>query len=143
MMAQVLYNYDKNCNDSEKPDVRRGDFTFTDVHQGAWYSKAITWAYKKGVAAGVGGNRFAPKDPVTREQVVTMIWNYEGKPEPPKDAELNFSDKDEISDYAVKPMKWAVNAGVLAGTDNGELLPQGLANRAQLATIMCNWADMN
>jgi len=46
---------------------------FNDVTADRWYSDAVTWAYQRGVVKGVGGGRFAPNDPVTREQLATMM----------------------------------------------------------------------
>ena len=35
---------------------------------------AVAWASGKGIANGVGGNRFAPDQGCTRAQIVTFIY---------------------------------------------------------------------
>ena len=41
-----------------------------------------------------------------------------------------------MADYAREAMAWAVSAGILQGTDRGELNPEGPASRAQFAAIL-------
>ena len=57
---------------------------------GHWASKEIAWAYQKGIVTGVGNNRFAPDQQITREQMVTMLFRYSGAKEPT--GSLNFTD---------------------------------------------------
>ncbi len=38
---------------------------------------AVNWAYANGIVNGVGGNRFAPNDTLTRAQAVVMLYRFE------------------------------------------------------------------
>lgn len=49
---------------------------FTDVNRDAWYTGSIYWAYTKGLAEGMGDQKFAPDDSMTREQMVTFLYRY-------------------------------------------------------------------
>ena len=53
---------------------------FSDVRAGAFYAKAVDWLLYRGITTGVGGNRFAPNDPVTRGQMATFLWRLAGSP---------------------------------------------------------------
>lgn len=47
-----------------------------------------------------------------------------------------FSDTSAISPWAEDAMRHAVGAGILQGNDKGTVEPQGIANRAALATML-------
>lgn len=53
---------------------------FSDVSSGAFYSEAVDWLLYRGITTGVGGNRFAPEDQVTRAQMATFLWRLAGSP---------------------------------------------------------------
>lgn len=63
--AQIIYNKEG------RPSAGSGKFT--DVKPGQWYVDAINWAAETGVVDGIGGSRYAPNDPITREQLATML----------------------------------------------------------------------
>ena len=52
-----------------------------------------------------------------------------------------FSDKADISEYALAPMAALVNAGVISGSD-GKLNPKGTATRAEVAVICAQLYDL-
>ena len=47
--------------------------TFTDVPADSYYAKAIAWAVKNGITAGVGGGKFDPSSTCTRAQIATFL----------------------------------------------------------------------
>lgn len=51
--------------------------TYTDVKPG---NRPVEWATEAGIVQGYPDGTFRPKDPCTREQVVTMLWRMAGKP---------------------------------------------------------------
>lgn len=96
----------------------------------SWYERGRIWAMNRGITDGT-----APQGDITREQLVTMLWRFKGSAQLPGDALAQFSDRSDISPYAVTAANWAVNAGLLKG-DNGRLNPQGTATRAEAAAIL-------
>ncbi|MFR6042494.1 MAG: S-layer homology domain-containing protein, partial [Dysosmobacter welbionis] len=50
-----------------------------------------------------------------------------------------FSDKDAVSAWAQEAMAWAVGEGLLSGSPEGQLNPQGNTTRAELAQILMNY----
>ncbi len=112
---------------------------FTDMPEDAEAVYAINWAYECGIINGMGNNRFNPSGTITREQLITMIYRYHGYlgPEYGELANLNrFPDKDKISNYALEPIGWAVDNGLLIGMPDGRINPQGVVTRAEAATII-------
>lgn len=98
-----------------------------------WYEKAVEWAREKGVSDGAN-----PNATVTREQLAVMLYRYMGSPEieTVMPEEMSFADTDQISDWAVRAMIWAVEKGILKGRDGIYLAPQATASRAEVAVMM-------
>ena len=115
---------------------------YTDVAQGQWCSEAIRWATSEGVVTGYGNGLFGTNDPITREQLATMLWRYaqtEGYDVSiGEDTNiLSYTDVANLSEYAIPAMQWAVGAGIINGTGDGSTLtPQGQATRAQAAVML-------
>lgn len=80
-MPRPLLRFQKVPSIAQKNGLKRIG-VFVDVRPGDYFSDAVAWAVKHGITAGVGGNKFAPNDPCTRGQIVTMLWALAGKPEP-------------------------------------------------------------
>ena len=117
------------------------DTGFSDVAADAWYADAVLWASQRGVISGYGNNLFGTNDPVTREQIATILWRYAGSPS--ADAGQDFADESEIASYAAAAVDWARANGVVSGVDGNRFLPGSNATRAQVATILRNYLTMS
>lgn len=121
--------------------------SFVDVPHGKWYSKPIQWAFKNGYASGVGGGKFGPNNPVTREQLSQFLYNYTQKKgwETSASADISgYPDAGKVANYAKNAVAWAVGYGMISGvkTDGSVfILPQGTAARAQVAVIVKNFVE--
>ena len=118
---------------------------FNDVPADAWYARAVTWAYNNGIVTGTASKLFSPNDPVTREQMATILMRYSQKMgmEVPLTTEGDltaFADADQVSGFAKDAMEWAVSAQLIGGA-NGKLNPRGAATRAECATILMRWLE--
>lgn len=138
MLAVVLYNVEGQPESTEAN-------TFTDVKGDMWYTDAILWANENGIVAGYDNGAYGVGDLITREQFATILYRYaqfkgydttQGGM-----AVREFSDYESISDYARPAMAWAVNAGIMGGMDDGTLMPQGKATRAEAATMLMNFCE--
>lgn len=121
--------------------------SFYDVKATDWYAAAINWAVINGVTSGTGGNKFSPNAALTREQMVTLLYNFaktKGLDSllqfPEYDLNTDFTDINSVSSWAKGPMTWAVAKKILSGSDR-KLDPQGVATRAQTATILVKCKD--
>ena len=138
MLAVVLYNV-------EGQPESAGVNPFTDVKADIWYTDAILWANENGIVAGYDNSAYGVGDLITREQFATILYRYaqfkgydttQGGM-----AVREFSDYENISDYARPAMAWAVNVGIMGGMDDGTLMPQGKATRAEAATMLMNFCE--
>ena len=118
-----------------------GQSTFTDLTQ-TYYKDAITWAHQQGVIKGRTETTFDPDAPVTREELVTMLYRLVG--EPTTSFSLSgFSDAQTVSNYARNAMAWAVENGIIKGQTTTTLNPQGKATREQIATILMRFSQLS
>lgn len=105
-----------------------------------WYEAGQQWAMQNGVSDG--SNMDAS---LTREQLVTMFYRYaQSKGYDTTQGGMairEYADFEQISDYAVEAMTWAVNTGIINGTSSTTLSPQGPATRAQVATILMRFIE--
>ncbi len=115
-----------------------GNNPFSDVGD-TWYTDAVIWCYENGIVAGTSATTFSPNSPVTREQMVTILYKFmdsEWTDVSPR-ADLSvYSDNGLITPYAREAFSWAVAAGVVKGASATELAPQGIATRAQCAVVL-------
>ena len=107
-----------------------------DAYGADWAEKAEQWVKENGVSDGSN-----PKANITREDLVTMLYNFAGKPATTGSLE-GFTDADSISASAVEAMKWAVEMGIINGMGDGTLAPGGEATRAQLAKILTYFINL-
>ena len=117
---------------------------FPDVPDGQFYSKAVIWAAEAEVVTGyTDSGYFGTNDPITREQMVTMMYRYADHMgyefEEPADIS-KFTDADKVTEFAEAAMKWAVGNGIIEGKENEDgswrLDPQGNTSRAECAIII-------
>ena len=121
-----------------------GKPSFPDVAEGDWYSDAVVWAAEKGIVTGYSNNgNFGPADPVTREQLATMLYRYNGAVGiAARSTVLDYPDAMQISAFARDAMTWAVQEGIITGQNNGTILaPQNIACRAEVATMIARYLE--
>lgn len=125
--------------------VISGAASFSDVADTAWYADEIKWAADLGIIAGYPDGRFGPNDPVTRQQLVTILYRYAeamGYDVSASGKVLDFSDASALQEYAVPAMQWACGEGILGGYTDGTLKPQQEASRAQIVQILMSAMDV-
>jgi hypothetical protein len=112
---------------------------FTDVDTSQWYSPYVSWAYSNGIVTGYSDTIFGTNDPVTREQMATMISRYVAflKVYLPKSetATEYFTDVASISRYASDGVELMRTTGIITGYEDGSFRPQDSTTRAEAATI--------
>ena len=139
MLVTILYRL------AGSPAVDGGS-AFTDVSGGDWFASGVAWASANGIVTGYGDGRFGPNDPITREQMAAILYRYAGfaGQSTTGQADLSgYTDAGRVSPYAAEPMGWAVDQGLITGVSAGTLAPGGSATRAQVATILMRFCQMD
>jgi hypothetical protein len=117
-----------------EPDAEP-ELTFADSDEIAeWARGYVSAAVKAGIITGVGDNRFAPTDPVTRAQAATMIMRSLGEVETA--LELTFADAETIPEWAKAAILGAVEKGIVNGFEDNTFKPDLSATRVQAAKML-------
>ncbi len=138
MLVTVLYR-------AENEPATNRSIPFSDIDMGAYYANAVSWAKQNGIVNGVTENEFAPDESITREQIAAIMMRYavyKGMDALTLEENLHFADANEISEYAVSSMNWAVGAELINGKSEGILAPKDNATRAEVAAILHRYLNV-
>lgn len=97
-------------------------------------AEARAWSISSGISDGTN-----PGGSLTRQQLVTMLYRYaqlKGYATTGGASLSGYADAGRVSSYAQAAMSWAVGNGIVGGTTDGRLNPQGTATRAHFATFL-------
>lgn len=116
---------------------------FKDVNSSDWYGSYVGWAYKNGIINGVGSGKFAPNQPITREQLTTILKNYwiwkqgqAGNIAVINQNTLTFSDKAHVSKWAAASVAFCIEKGWITGYSDGSFSPDKSATRAEVSKVL-------
>jgi len=114
---------------------------FDDVNIGSWHSPYIAWAYDNNIVLGVGNNRFAPGNHVTREQLATMLFRFADFMDYDVTVRQStqwdsFTDRDQIRAFANNALIWANYHGLITGRTPTTIAPRGNTTRGEAAAVL-------
>jgi len=118
---------------------------YTDVAADMYYAPAINAAKAAGILDFVAGEQFSPDQPITREELVTVLRGCMGKSgiDITYKTDASFADGGVVSAWAKDAVSWAAEQKVVSGFEDGTFRPQATATRAQVAQIFYNLSDCN
>lgn len=113
---------------------------FADLDRDAWYYKYVSSAYEAGIVSGVSETEFGVGKPITRQEMAVMISRalriYKEMPDMREKTE--FTDKNEIADWAKDDVDTLYCKGIMSGLEEGMFEPRSGATRAQAAVVIYN-----
>jgi hypothetical protein len=120
---------------------------FEDVKTEEAYTEAIRWAASEKIVEGYGDNKFGTDDPITREQLATILYRYEKSNGGGFTGlwmfHMDYVDIEEVSDWAYEAMCW-MNMNRIVNGKPGKLLdPKGSATRAEAATMLYRYCEVS
>ena len=131
-------------------DSGDGSTGFKDQGAFPYYRTAVKWLKDNGIstgdkdpATGAPLNTFRPDDPITRQELATLVYRF-AKQQGVKvdrvdtDSLSKFGDNLQVMPFAREAVAWCNAAGIITGgqgADAGKVMPLNNATRAQAAKI--------
>ena len=112
---------------------------FNDVDKSSWYYLYIASAKKAGILNGFSDNTAGIGMEISRQDLAVMSYRAIlalNKGLPPINSPADFSDQNEISDYALTAVQNMQRANIINGMGNNNFAPRLTATRAQAAKII-------
>ena len=110
---------------------------FPDI-QNHWGREAILRAAELGLFKGYDDGRFGPNDPVTRVQLVTVLYRLSGSPETEIDNPFDDIGK-EIPEFQ-RAVSWAYKNGYVNGRTETTFDPRSPISRQETMTILFRYS---
>jgi len=124
-----------------------GTSSFSDVESGRYYSTAVAWAEANGFMGGKGSGKFDPNGDISRQEMAVTLYRYaksNGQGFTGLWAfKLDYSDADQVADWAYEAMCWLTMNKVINGKGGGILDPQGNAKRSEVAQMIMNFDKLS
>ncbi len=109
------------------------NYSFADT-QGSWAEAYINSARRYQLISGIGGNRFAPDRPVSRQELAVMFNNHLGY--------VPTGEKPSFSDISAAAYAWSYDAisalsgrGIITGYPDGSFRPEVSISRAEMTAL--------
>ena len=112
------------------------DLPFTDVKAKSWYAPSVRYVYERGMMSGTDATSFSPTTPLTRAQLITILWRMAG--EPAVQGEMPYTDVKSGVWYA-EAVRWAAAEKVMGG--GGTFKPNRTVSREEASILMWNYAQ--
>ncbi len=112
---------------------------FKDLEFNAYYYDSVSMLYHLGITKGVSSTEFGIGKPVTRQDLVTMLYNvlnYRKHTLVSQREMVEFGDNALISSYATKAVTAFYTAGIIDGVGGNNFAPAQPATRAEAAKII-------
>lgn len=97
---------------------------------------AVSWASEHGYVTGAGNGTFRPLDPISREQMCTILARYAGLER--DDSSPRFADDGQISAWAKDAVYACRDKELISGIGNNRFDPRGTASRAEACVVTTN-----
>lgn len=125
--------------DNETPDSS----AYSDVDSEAYFSKYVGVAKKLNITAGESNNNFFPKNNITREEVMAMVYKalaYKGVSMNTDTSILNsYVDASQIAPEYREAVAGLLSIKAVNGTSDNTIDPKASITRAQMAVLMNNF----
>jgi len=131
MMVRILDIESENANSS-----------FADVNSSDWFAQNVLAAVKNGMVKGYEDNTFRPHDPITRQEIGTIIGSMLNENiSDAQIAEILSVYNDEVAGWAKVNVALSVKAGIIQGLPGNEFGGGQNATRAQAAVMLLRYLN--
>lgn len=110
---------------------------YYDVSNSAWYYNELCYMTSRGIVNGVSNDVFSPNTPVSRGELVLLLYRICGSPNPGR--HTYFTDVAASSPFA-HAIYWAAENGIVTGYGDNSFKPYAAVTREQAAAILYRYA---
>lgn len=108
---------------------------FTDLRRGEAFLPAVEWAYGEGIVTGYSETFFGAYAPLQRAQLAVMLYRAAcAQGEDTACGTAVFAD--EVPDWAVQALSWAVEQRYLTPDEEGYIYPSANVTHAEFAHLL-------
>jgi len=149
--AQGKFNIVNNC--IYNPTTKKITFTTTHFSKYAvgynkveyadvsgWATNAVTYLSARGIISGVGDNKYAPSNNITRADFAVILAKLAGA-DLSKYTSSRFEDV-KASDRYAKAIEWAADNGIVSGVEKDKYAPKALITRQEMAVMITRLAKV-
>ena len=111
--------------------------TYTDVKAGSWYAPEVAKAKGAGYISGYPDGTMKPENPITREEVATIIARLQHL-NPDTNAADKYTDAAKIGSWSKGQVGAVTSAQIMQGYPVGSFMPQGPMTRAEVVVASDN-----
>jgi len=117
---------------------------FSDVNDTDWFAQPVAWAAENGLVNGVDETRFDPSGTITRQDMAVILERFLVfcQIDLPDEKSVEFTDGDQIAEYARFAVAHLQDAEVLNGLPDGRFNPRGSVTRAAAARALHTTIDV-
>ena len=113
---------------------------FADVAASDYFARELAIARNTGIIGGIGDNKYAPKNTITRQDMMVILYRALTKMGVELTAKegidaTSFADYDDVADYAKEAVTALVNAGLVNGK-SGNIAGSDKTTRAEVAVLL-------
>jgi len=117
---------------------------YADVSYDSWFREAAVWASLSNIARGRSGVEFGADDPVTREQIASVIQRYiqTANIDVKAGGGVRFADEEQISSVCRDAVSFCASIGLIKGYPDGTFNPSGNITRAESLAIFLRLLEL-
>ncbi len=110
---------------------------FEDVREKNWFAASVRYVKEKGLMVGVTADSFQPESPVTRGQIVSLLYRLSGRPKPEYGAAFEDVPPDK---WYTDAIAWASSNGIVSGYSENEFGPNDVITREDMAAMLWRYS---
>ncbi len=115
---------------------------FADVAANDYFAAELAIARNTGIVNGIGDNKFAPRNTITRQDMMVIVYRALTKLGVElQSADVDYEDFAEVSDYAQDAVKALVASNLVNGK-SGKIAPTDYTTRAEVAVLIKRILDL-
>ncbi|MBQ9986140.1 MAG: S-layer homology domain-containing protein, partial [Oscillospiraceae bacterium] len=116
---------------------------FTDVSASDYFAAELAIARNTGIVNGIGENKFAPRNTITRQDMMVIVYRalqnqslpLEGKVSAELTDEVSYPDFPSVAPYAREAVSALISEGLVNGKNN-LIAPLDYTTRAEVAVLI-------